>query len=56
MRIDIKTAIRNPFNDLKCLIVITHALTSIGTPRMLKANLEYVADKFGFKLIPKVKP
>lgn len=53
MRIDIKTSIRNPSNDLRALIVIDHALQNIGTPQMLKANLEYICDYHGFKLIPK---
>ena len=53
MRIDIKTQrkrIRD--NDVRCLTILMFALT-VSTPRMIRANLEYVADIYGYDIVPK---
>ena len=53
MRIEIKTKtpVKNP--DLRALYLLVHALENVGTQRMKTANLRFVADRLGYRLIPK---
>ena len=50
MRIEIKTKgkVTNP--DIRALYLLIYALDYQSTPRMRKANLQFVADRMGYKL------
>ena len=50
MRIEIKTNGRVTDRDLRALYLLVAALDQ-STPQMKVANLEYVANKLGYKLV-----
>jgi hypothetical protein len=52
MRIEIKTKGKVTDPDIRALYMIVHALDN-STSRMKVANLQYVADKLGYKLVKK---
>ena len=54
MRIEIKTKEPIKCPDLRAIIIMDYALSSEGTPRMLEANLTYIADKYGYLISPKL--
>ena len=43
-------------SDVKALELMKHALTKVGSERMIVANLRYIADFFGCELIQKRMP
>ena len=51
MRIDIKN-VKTQDKDIRALYLIGYALESLSW-RMMRATLEFFADKYGFRLIPK---
>ncbi|KKL22630.1 hypothetical protein LCGC14_2433530 [marine sediment metagenome] len=55
MRIEIKTKGRISSRDIKALYLIIYSLDHISTPRMRKANLEYIVDRCGYKLVKKIR-
>jgi hypothetical protein len=50
MRIEIKTKGRVTNPDIRALYILVYALDK-STPRMKIANLQYIADRLGYKLI-----
>ena len=55
MRINIKTNGKRITDvDIRCLFLLAYALDK-SSPRMVEANLRFVADKFGYKLVKKDK-
>lgn len=51
MRIDIKTKGKVKDNDVKAVYLLDHAINKLSSKRMLKANLDFVLNKYGFKVI-----
>lgn len=51
MRLNIKTKTPVKDKDIKALYILQHAM-EISTDRMRQANLQYIADKWGFMVIP----
>jgi len=52
MRIEINTSKPVTDKDIRALHMIYHALGN-STERMKVANLQFFADKLGYKLVPK---
>jgi len=52
MKIEIKTNRKVTDPDIRALYTLVYALDH-STPRMKVANLQYVADRLGYKLTPK---
>jgi hypothetical protein len=53
MRIEIKTNGPVLDRDIKALWILCYALHVQSTPRMRVANLQFVADQLGYRLVPK---
>jgi hypothetical protein len=53
MRITIKTPMRVSDRDVRALYILIYALDSSSSERMKSANLQYVADRMGYKVVPK---
>jgi hypothetical protein len=53
MRITIRTQKRVTDKDIRALYVLVWALNNSSSERMQAANLQYVADRIGYKLIKK---
>lgn len=56
MRIEIKTKGRCTDKDIRALYQLVYALDYQSTPRMRVANLAFVADRLGYKLVKKDLP
>ena len=50
MRINIKTNGIVKDKDVKAVYLLDYALSKLSTKRMLKANLDFVLGKYGFKV------
>lgn len=51
MRLTIKTNGKVSDKDVRALYTLVYALDKMSNPRMRKVNLEFVADRMGYKLI-----
>jgi len=54
MRIEIKTGKRITDRDIRALYLLAYALQT-SSRRMKVANLQYIADRMGYKLVQKGK-
>lgn len=52
MRIEIKTTTPVKDKDIKAICIINEGVKT-STPRMIEANLRFIADKYGFQIIKK---
>ena len=53
MRIDINTKGKKiKDQDVRALVILLFGMDKT-TPKMIKANLQYIADKYGYKIVPK---
>ena len=53
MRLQINTGLKKISNDLKALYVLDYALSNLSSKRMIKANLQFIVDRYGYRLVDK---